>query len=214
MAFMFLCIQDMFVCLHPCECTCLSLLRCVFFSILTCESVMCVRVCVLINIAVIISTAIQRVCINLSCHGGHRGDSVRHLLLASWVSVDCTSAEHEDIKLINCAFYVCGMMIKYDARMWVQMIEWVQRMKNFSASPHPSLICCYWIRMIFQPQARTVGQSDNTPTVAPSFLLQCLCLLLSLSLSVFGRLSFFFSFHVTKYQDETVCEQSIIISWN
>lgn len=46
-SFMFLCIQNIFVCLHRCECTCLSLLRCVFFSYTHMwECDVCASVCV------------------------------------------------------------------------------------------------------------------------------------------------------------------------
>lgn len=67
-----------FSCLHPCMNMCCWWIFCMCVSM---------NVCVLISLAVIKSTSIKHGHINLGCHGGHCGDSVRQISPAMPVSV-------------------------------------------------------------------------------------------------------------------------------
>lgn len=112
----------------------------------------------------------------------HREDVVGQILPVSRLS---TSAEQENIKLVHWVLWVCG-------RSWGVLTVCGHRWQHGCWGAPPQMRC-HWKRMIFEPHVRMVGHGDSTPTVAPLFPLQCLCLLLPLSLSVF----FSFTFHVT-----------------
>lgn len=119
----------------------------------------CVCVCVL---AYILSTACS------------------HWPWLSWRSLSVRSQgvrEQVDIRLINCAFYVCGRM-KYDACMRGSADD---RMNDFSAS-HLLLLDTDDLSASYKDDR---AQCQHPHCGSVSLLLQCLCLLLSLPLSVF-----------------------------